>query len=240
MPCGSASAARVRGYTELMTLLDVPSSPHRLPASVHCVRRILAMAGCGLPATVLRDPAVAACVRARGLTVTACGAQELAAVQAGGVRPRQVMLRCDRHAGTIRRAAALGVTRFVVSTERHVGVLATCPEPTKHVYLDERGPAVLGERRLDVVGMHADVDGFGDPAQWGAAAERVLNHTAVLRDCGLNLTRISLSGGSAGIWLGGHTRQLRRIAAAVDDALDEGCARWRLPRPAVVLTPLTR
>lgn len=229
----------MRAYTEFMTLVDVPPSRHRLPASVHCVRRILAMAGCGLPAAVLHDPAVAACVRARGLTVTACSAQELETVQAGGVRLRQVVLRCDRHAATIRRAAALGVTRFLVTTDRHVDVLAACPAPTKHVYLDERGPAVLGERRLDVVGVHTDVDVSQDPAQWAAAAERLLNRTALLRDCGLSLTRISLSGGSAGIWLGGHTRQLRRIAAAVDDALDEGCARWRLPRPAVTLTPLT-
>ncbi|MDG4665929.1 hypothetical protein [Mycobacterium sp. 236(2023)] len=221
-----------------MTILDVPLAPHRLSASVHSVRRILPMAGCALPAGMLRDPGVAAWVRNHGLAVTVCGEEELDLVQASGIRPIHVVMRCGLATGTVRRAAALGVVRFVVSSDRHVDVLAGCAQPTKHVYLDDRGPAVLGERRLDVVGMHCDVDASRGYPEWGVAAERLLSRMALIQTWGMTLTRISLSGGSAATWLAGDTRELKAISTAVDDALDAGCARWRLPRPAVVLAPL--
>ena len=138
---------------------------------------------------------------------------------------------------TIHRAAALGVVHYVVSTDRHVEVLTGCAVRAKHVYLDDQGPAVLGERRLDVVGMHCDVDDSRGAQEWGAAAGRLLSRVALMRECGLTLTRISLTGGSAGTWLAGGAGELTAIAAAIDEALDEGCARWRLARPAVALAP---
>lgn len=223
-----------------MTILDVPLAPHRLSASVHAVRRILPMAGCVVPAEVLTDAGVAGWVRTHGVAVSVCGDVELALVRAGGVRPVHVVLRCSRGTETLRRAAASGVVRFVVSTDRHVDVLTGCPQPTKHVYLDDQGPAVVGERRLDVVGMHCDVDEERGIAAWSAATERLLSRMALVRSCGLMLTRISLTGGSTEPWLSGNTRELAAIASAVDDALDDGCARWRLPRPAVSLGPRGR
>lgn len=177
-------------------------------------------------------------MRSHGLAVTACGDDELDLVQASGVRPVNVVLRCSPVTQTIRRAADLGVVRYVVSTDRHVDVLAGCAQPTKHVYLDDQGPAVLGEKRLDVVGIHCDVDDSQGAVEWGAAAERLLCRVSLLHTCGLDLTRISLAGGSADTWLAGGTRELTAIASAIDEALDEGCTRWRLPRPAVVLGPL--
>lgn len=128
------------------------------------------------------------------------------------------------------------MARFVVATERHVDTLAMCEQPLIHVYLAERGPAVIGERRLDICGMHCDVDGSGGAPAWGAAADRLLGRIALMRTCGLALTRISLAGGTASPWLSA-SGEVTEIASAVDDALDEGCARWRLPRPAVALAP---
>lgn len=232
------TAPRLCAYTECMTVLDVPLAPHRLVSAIRSVRRILPMAGCAVPAAALRDPAVAAWVRAQGLAVTACGDDELDLVRAGGIRPVHVVLRCCPETTTIRRAAALGVVRYVVSADRHVDVLTECPAPTKHVYLDDRGPAVLGERRLDVVGMHCDVDVRRGVDEWAAATERLLARIALMRECGLTLTRVSLAGGPVGTWLAGGGQELTAIATAVDEALDDGCARWRLPRPAVALAPL--
>lgn len=196
------------------------------------------MAGCAVPAAALRNPAVAAWVRAHGLAVTACGDEELDLVEVSGVQPIHVVVRCSPVTQTIRRAAALGVVRFVVSTERHVDVLSACEGLTRQVLLDEQGPAVLGERRLDVVGMHCDVDDSRGVVEWGLAAERLLSRMALMKTCGSQLTRISLAGGSADTWLAGGATELKAIASAVDDALDAGCARWRLPRPAVTLAPL--
>lgn len=221
-----------------MTILDVPTAPHRLSASVHAVRRILPMAGCAVPAAALRNPDVAAWVRAHGLAVTACGDEELDLIEVSGVHPTHVVLRCSPVTQTIRRAAAFGAMRFVVSTERHVDVLSACEGPARQVLLDDQGPAVLGERRLDVVGMHCDVDDSQGAVEWGAAAQRLLSRMSLMKSCGLQLTRISLAGGSADTWLAGGTKEIKAIASAVDDGLDAGCARWRLPRPAVIVAPL--
>jgi diaminopimelate decarboxylase len=197
------------------------------------------MVGCGLPVAALRDPSVAAWVRTHGITVFACGDDELGVVQASGMRPAQVVLRCGPVTETLRGAVALGVTQFIVSTDRHVDVLAACAqEKAMSVCLDDHGPVVIGERRLNVIGIHCDVDDSNGALEWGAVAERLLCRIALMRTCGLPLTRISLAGGSATTWLAGGSQELTTIASAVDDALDEGCARWRLPRPAVTLAPL--
>ncbi len=221
-----------------MTIVDVPPAQHRLSASVYSVRRILPMSGCALPAVALRDPGVAAWVRTHGLAVTVCGDDDLDLVQRSGIRPIHVVLRCGPVTGTIRRATELGVVRFVVSADRQVAVLAGCSRPPTFVYLDDQGPVVLGERRLDVIGLHCDVGDSRGAQGWGVATERLLDRMALMQTCGSQLTRISLAGGSVETWLSGGTDDLRAIASAVDDALDAGCARWRLPRPAVELAPL--
>lgn len=195
------------------------------------------MAGFALPAASLGDPVVAGWVRAQGLAVIACNDTDLDLIEAGGVRPVHVVLRCCPTTRTIQRAPALGVVRYVVSTDRHVDVLSGCAAPSTYVYLDEHGPVVLGERRLGVVGMHCIVDGSGDAPEWGAATEQLLSRIALMRECGLTPTRISLGGGATGASFTGGVLELTAIARAVDEALDDGCARWRVPRPVVTLAP---
>jgi diaminopimelate decarboxylase len=97
---------------------------------------------------------------------------------------------------------------------------------------------VIGERRLAVIGLHTDIDDSSGSENWGAATERLLCRMALMRTCGLSLTRISLAGGSAALWLAGGAQELTAVASAIDEALDEGCARWRLPRPAITVAPL--
>ena len=46
-----------------------------------------------------------------------------------------------------------------------------------------------------------------------------------------------LTGGSADLWLNDREPQLTSIVCAVDAALQTGCERWQLPRPAVTLAP---
>lgn len=60
-----------------------------------------------------------------------------------------------------------------------------------------------------------------------------------MKTCGLPLARISLAGGAIRSWRDGDAATLHYVASAVNDALEEGCARWRLPRPATALAPLT-
>lgn len=221
-----------------MTVLDMSAGPqrHRLPVSMRAIRRLLPLAGCGLPAASLSDPSVAAWVRAHGVTVYAGDGDELDLAGQCGVRPAQLVLRCGATDEPIVGALDLGVTRFVVSCEQHVDVLVTCAHHDTYVHVDGECPVVQGRGYLDVIGLHCDVAASG-PLGWGAAAEVLLGRIAQLRCGGSALTRISLTGGPVALWIDGDKAELKAIAAAVDDAIDEGCARWRLPRPSVTFAP---
>ncbi|MBJ7337984.1 hypothetical protein [Mycolicibacterium sp.] len=203
------------------------------------MRSVLSSAGYGLPAAALQDRAVTAWVRTRGVTVIVDGDDELEMLHCSGVRPTQVVFRCGPATDPIRRAVNLGVNRFIIGTARQISGLAECAQRTKYVYLDWRAPLVLGDRRLKVVGLHTDVDDSGGTVEWASAAERLLCRTALLKTCGSPITRIMLSGGSTETWLNGETPRLTSVAHAVDDALRDGCERWRVSRPAVTLAPLT-
>lgn len=209
--------------------------PHRLRASVRAVRRVLPRAGCGLPAALLTDPLVSAWVRAHGVTVHARGGDELALVRGSGVAPEQVVWRCGATAVSISGALTSGVTRFVACTEHHLEVLAAFSGGTAAVHLD-LGCPVAGADMLGVIGMHCEIRS-SEPDDWAAAAGRLLGRLASLRSRGAEVTRISLLGGSATPWLRADKQELTSIASAVDEAIDDGCARWRLARPAVTLGP---
>ncbi len=59
----------------------------------------------------------------------------------------------------------------------------------------------------------------------------------VRRERGVILTRISMSGGAI---LSDRTTApcvLRELAAELDDAFDDACARYHFPRPALTLAP---
>lgn len=217
-----------------MAVLDVPRPAHHLQSSIRTMRRQLPMSTPSVPARALRDPAVAGWVRGHGITVSVAGADELEQTVFRGIRPEHIVLRCGATTSVIRAAVAAGVIRFVVSSDRHVDVLASIGRPEIAVYLDDRGPAVIGERRLHVVGLHADVDDSAGALEWATAAEQLLCRTAVLRTCGLPLTRISLAGGEVSDWVYSG-QNIAAVAAEVDGALTDGCARWRLPRPSVML-----
>jgi hypothetical protein len=201
------------------------------------MRRVLAGAGCGVPAAALRDRQLATWIREHGVTVTAHDEDELDLVQYNGIRPTQVVFRAGAATESIRRAAHIGVFRFILSTEHQIGRLTQCAPRTEYVYLDDEAPLVSGDRRLKVIGLHADVDDEGGALEWASEAERLLCRTALLKTCGSPVHRIMLSGGSSDIWVDGRGEQLSSIVAAVDAALTEGCQRWQLPRPAVTLTP---
>lgn len=111
-----------------------------------------------VPASTLIDPVTAAWVRAHGTAVHAWTDDDLDFLSAAGVSPDRVVLRCGSTTDPIERAIAHGVVQFIVATPRHVDVVAERAHSRSFVYLDERAPAVFGESRLQVVGLHADVD----------------------------------------------------------------------------------
>jgi hypothetical protein len=235
----SGSTGSVGRTSEGMTLaLDTADCVPRLDSSIHLVRGVISSAGCGVPATVLNDATLAAWVSAHGVTVIAHDGSELDLSRDSGIRPAQIVFRCGTGTDSIHRAVSLGVTRFTLSTEQQIVHLGRCTKRTKYVYLDDRSPLVLGDRRLKVVGLHGDVDDTGGAVEWASVAERLLCRTALLKTCGSPVKRIMLSGGSTELWLSSPAARLTSIVRAVDDALQKGCERWQLPRPAVTFAPL--
>ena len=202
------------------------------------MRHVISGAGYGVPAAALRDRSWAAWARAHGVTVLARDDDELDLLQYNGIRPTQIVFRCGPVSGAIRRAVNLGVFRFIVCTPQQIARLDECAQRTNYVYLEEQSPLVIADRRVKVIGLHSDVDASGGSVEWATAAERLLCRTALLQACGSPVHRIMLSGGSTDIWLNDQAPQLKSILRAVDDALCEGCERWRLSRPLVTLAPL--
>jgi diaminopimelate decarboxylase len=227
-----------------MTIVDplpgiraAASTPH-WRRSIRTVRRTLLFARMGVPASVLRDPLAAASIRAQRADVHTRGDGDLELACSSGIEPAHIVLRCGPQTETTKRAVALGIRQFIVTTPGQIDTLARCARPTNLVYLDEHAPGVFGETRLQIVGLHADVDVSGGDAAWGRAAERLLCRIESMKRCGLALGRISLTGGTVAPWRDAETAALVATATAIDNAVEEGCARWRLPRPVVAVGPL--
>jgi diaminopimelate decarboxylase len=88
---------------------------------------------------------------------------------------------------------------------------------------------VLAHRTLELVGLHCRISSeVIDPAEYGEAIRRVIAVMADVRNHhGVILTELSLGGVSC--------RDARKLAAVIEDALDDGCAAEHFPRPAVVV-----
>ncbi|CAM3249339.1 hypothetical protein H7J08_13365 [Mycobacterium frederiksbergense] len=198
----------------------------------------LAIAAHSLPAAALIDPTLAAWARAHSVSVTAHDGRDLDLVRRHRIRPVQVVYRCGPDSAATRRAAGLGVRRFVVCTAHQMARLDECAAGTRYLYLDERAPLMLGDRRLKVIGLHADVGDAAATAAWATAAVGLVRRAAVLQACGSTVKRIALSGGSTGLWRNDHLRAAA-IVDVVDRAVCQECDLSHLPRPVVTLAALT-
>jgi hypothetical protein len=223
----------------MTSTLEMTDHAPQLHRSVELMKAIIPGVGCGVPAGALDDHALAAWVRAHGLTVTAHDDGELDLLRFHGIRPIQVVWRCGVDAQPIRRSLGFGVSRFIVDRPEQMDRLAENGNGTKYIYLDEGSPLVVGDRQLKLIGLHGDIDDSDGTMEWGTAAERLLCRAALLKTCGASIKRITLSGGSSDMWTTDSGEQLAAVASAVDDALREGCARWQLPRPTVSISPST-
>lgn len=198
----------------------------------------LAIPGHSLPAAALTDPALADWVRAHSISVTAHGAGDLDLVRRHRIRPFQIVYRCGPDSAGTRRAVGIGVRRFIVHTAHQMARLDEYADGTKYLYLDDHAPLMLGDRRLRVIGLHADVGDSAATDEWAAAAVGLVRRAAVLQACGSTVKRIALSGGSTGLWLDDH-RRAAAIVDVVDRAVAQECDRCHLPLPVVTLMPLT-
>ena len=98
------------------------------------------------------------------------------------------------------------------------------------------GEVVAAHTRLNLVGLHCrlgDVDVAGLPE---VVVETMATMACFNRKHGVFLSRMSL-GDVDLTQLGGNPRGLHRVAEMIDEAVVEGCERFRCPRPALTLSP---
>ncbi len=203
--------------------------------------------------------AVARWVREHGLGVDVCSSDELAVALSGGIDPARVIMHASAMSlDELGGAVAAGVGRIVVDDPLEVGYLANLvrrqrvliqviPDVDIHKHCgagisdqkfgftvggDHAAHAVrwvLAHRTLELVGLHCRISSeVIDPAEYGEAIRRVIAVMADVRNHhGVILTELSLGGVSC--------RDARKLAAVIEDALDDGCAAEHFPRPAVVV-----
>jgi len=184
---------------------------------------------------------VANWVRRHGVCVDVSSAEELELAVAKGISPRRLVLhRADATARPIRLAVNAGAGRFVVDSAQQIAVLAESARRTQPLLVDVTAqPAdalaadVVARPRLDLIGLHCRLDGGVDREPAGEIVREMVAAMSWIRhQHGVILTRISLANAAE---LCCDRSYLRDVSEVLDDALDDACARFRYPRPAIVL-----
>jgi diaminopimelate decarboxylase len=186
------------------------------------------------PATVLAIPRAAKWVRERGCDVDAHSPQGISFAMSAGVAPARVIFHCNNATGrTITDALSVGIGQFIVDSESGVVMLGACADRPHDVLVDVTGggtdglvAAVLAEHQLTLTGFYSEADNAAD------AVLPVFERLADVRSRrGLLLRRIGVAVRN------GRLTSPESLAEAIREAVDEGCARFRLPRPSLTVFP---
>ena len=202
-------------------------------------RKAFRGAAMSYPAEVLSFDAVAAWVVRHGVGVGVTTVDELDGVLAAGVSPLRIVMHGGSPSAT-RRAVDAGVGKFAVDSGQDVALLAGARRIQRVLIdvtdgsVDDLAADVMSGNRLDLIGLHCRLGDPGDETAVEIVRGMVGQMSRVRRNYGVILTRLSLAGLVA---ISGERRDLRRVADMLDDAVEDGCARHRYPRPALVLTP---
>lgn len=193
------------------------------------------------PAELLGFDPAAAWMRRHRVTVDVMTAAELNLALASGIRSAQLVMH-PRNAAAIARAGMGRVARLVIDSDQEAAALARGLQRREHVLVGAGPgmPAVVAEvlryRQLDLIGLHCAADPSHDPIGLGALRSAVVEMAMIRRRHSVLLSRISLAGLDGGLF-GLHPWALRRVADAFGEVLEEQCARYRFPRPALTVTP---
>jgi Pyridoxal-dependent decarboxylase, pyridoxal binding domain len=195
------------------------------------------------PAAFLGFGALTEWIRRHRVTVDVSTAGELDRAMAVGIDPARIVMHPNRAAACIRGAVDAGAARFVVSSRQQIAILADSADRIQRVVIDPTGDAtdslvseVVAHPELDLIGLHYRLDA-SDDAIGAIGLRRVVAEMArTRREHAILLTRISVAGldiGECGL----EPRLLRRVAEAIGEVIDDACAQYRYPRPALTLAP---
>ncbi len=195
-----------------------------------------------LPAEILRFVAVADWVKRHGIPVDVTCPEDLDQTLRSGIAGSQVIMHCAGGAADRIHHAAAGVSRLIVDSSEQLTVLegsfAKRPHPVmvEAASFDRLAGEVAADARLNLVGLHRQLGGIELADLPEIVVESMAEMASFSRQHGVVLSRISL-GDVDLAQIGGNPRVLRRIADMIDDAVVEGCERFRFPRPALTLSP---
>ena len=205
-------------------------------------RKALRAGAISYPAGILWMEPVSNWVKRHGVSVDVTTADELEVAVAEGISPPRLVMHCvDATARPIRLAVNAGVGRFVVHSGQQIGLLASCAQRPQRLLIDVTNHTadalaaeIMARQRLDLIGLHS---GLGD-ADRETAGDRVQEMIAQMSwirgKHGVILTRVSLAEFQAAE-AGCDRSLLRGISDDLDEAIDDACARYRYPRPALVV-----
>jgi diaminopimelate decarboxylase len=203
-------------------------------------------AGITCDAAALRQPEVVTTVRKRGHSVDVHSCQELTAALSAGFPGRQIVLHDDGvTAAPIRCAVNAGVGRLVLGCAHQVAVLASVAGHAQRVLVNVTADgahdtiaAVLARPRLNLIGLHARLTPAAHTTAYTDTVGQMIAQMAhIRREQDIILTRVSLAGGAVLSDRTAPPSALRALAAELEDAFDDACARFRFPRPALILAP---
>jgi len=199
------------------------------------------MPGIGIvcPAERLQTAATARWVRKHGLTVAAYSSTQLALAISWGVEPSRLVMFGDRAQwGPIRCAVNADVRQFVVDSCEQVAILEHCVQRRQQVLVDvnvdradDAIAAICESDRLALVGLHFQLDSRSTGAHRYAVAVDAMVAQMVLihRRRRIIPARLSLAGP---VW-----NSPRVVAAVIETAVEDSCARHHFPRPSLAFTP---
>jgi diaminopimelate decarboxylase len=237
---GIVHPARAR----LAARLDFAVAPATIDESdtAHLYARYrAAMPGIGLvcPAEELETAGTARWVSKHGLAVAVHSSDQLALSISWGIDPSRIVMFGDGGLwGPIRCAVNAEVRQFVVDSCDQVAILEHCARRRQQVVVDvttdragETIAATCESERLALVGLHFQLDPRSTGAhRYAVAVDTMIAQMAhVHRRRGVIPSRLSLAGP---VW-----NSPRVVAAVIETAVEDSCARHHFPRPGLAFTP---
>ncbi|MGV0596094.1 hypothetical protein [Mycolicibacterium porcinum] len=196
------------------------------------------------PAELLSFEPAAEWMRRHRVTVDVVTAAEFNLALASSIRSAQLVMH-PRNAAAIACAGTGRAARLVVESAQQAAAVARGAQRCEHVLVDagHEMPTVLAEvfrhSQLDLGGLHCTADPSHDALGLGALRTALADMAMIRRRHAVLLSRISLAGLDGGLF-GLRPWALRRVADALSEVLEEQCARYRFPRPALTVAPSVR
>lgn len=198
-------------------------------------RRALRVASMSVSADLLRTPTVSSWVRRSGVGVHSRSAAELDTALTEGIAPKRITLHCSDDAALTQRAVHAEVGRFVAGSQAQCDALAEVAPHTQRAMIDLSvctdpylALHVAASTRLTLIGVHHRLSGA--PAE-DVVTAMVACITCVRRQYGQIATRLSFADLVPDRCR--EPRVLRAAAERLESLVEDACARFRYPRPAL-------